>query len=399
VETIPLTITDISGLIVIGAGILDFLLNNKAMEKAPRLSANFILLIIALAFCAVFAYDIQLAFRATSRVALLLLVFISLGRLMSTTGVVFPLKLFFWLCTLNSIVVVGTFIAGGGSFRAFGFAEKFFDEISMLTFPIGIAFYLWSPAGKSGKYLVGSLLILAALISTQSRAPLLFSIFITSLVFVVSWWRYRRIKKAKQLNSKDDLPPVQKRLFAVTFVTLACLSVAIISAPSLFETIQARFTDIITLADSSTVWKRLVLWSNAFSAFLDHPLTGVGPGNYKVIHTIYPTVQLEYIHFFVRGMNAHNLVMQYLAESGIVGTIPMILLMFNQFRLSRQSWAQAVNLKSIRHSLALYSAGATLLITTVLEADWLWGFAGYTFVFFITLISKNHAEETKLKME
>jgi len=396
IESIPLTITDISGFLVIGAGTIDFLLNGSDSENPPRLSYNYLFLILALAFSALFAYDYNLAVRAVLRVALLAGVFLSLCRLLRKTGIVYPLKFFFWLCVFNSLAVIITFVMAGGAYRAFGLAVKFFDELSMLTFPLGIALYLWSEKGRGTKYLFGSLLVFGALVATQSRAPLLISAFVTVLVFIFSFIRYSKSKRELPIKDRNPLYPIPGSVIKRAVITMALLAtggvLAVISVPALFEVIQTRFADIFSFSASGAIWKRMLLWNNAFTAFLDHPLVGVGPGNYKVIHTIYPTIHLEFVHFFVRGLNAHNLVLQYLAETGLVGTFPMVLLIFNQFRLSRRCWHLSQEIEELQISAALYAIGICLLLTTFIEADWMWGFAGYTFVFFVALISGNFSE-------
>ncbi len=393
IESIPLTVTDIGGLLVMGAGAFDLLLNESDREKPPNLAYNYLFLILALALSAIFAYDHNLALRAVMRVAFLAAVFLSLCRLLRKTGVVYPLKFFFWLCVLNSIAVITTFVLAGGTYRAFGFAAKFFDDLAMLTFPLGIALFLWSEKAQGAKYLLGSLLVFGALVSTQSRAPLLISAFVTGLVFIFSFIRYSNVARQLSMRELSHLQPipgsvVKKSIIIVTLL-VAGLSIAVVSVPELFAVIQSRFADIFSVSASSAVWKRLLLWNNAFTAFMDHPLVGVGPGNYKILHTIYSEVHMEFIHFFVRGLNAHNLFLHYLAETGLLGTIPMVLLMINQFRLSRKSWILSQGTKELKLSAALYAVGICLLLTTFIEADWMWGFAGFTFVFFIALISRN----------
>ena len=275
IESIPLTITDISGLLVIGAGTIDLLLNTSDTEKPPQLGYNYLFLILALAFSALFAYDYNLAVRAVLRVALLAAVFFSLSRLLKNTGTVYPLKFFFWLCVLNSIAVITTFVLGGGTYRAFGLAVKFFDDISMLTFPLGIALYLWSEKRRGTKYLFGSLVVFGALVATQSRAPLLISGFVTVLVFIFSFIRYSKVKRELPIEDHSPLQTIPGSVIKRTVFTIILLvagaSIAVISVPALFEVIQTRFADIFSFSASGAIWKRMLLWNNAFTAFWDHP--------------------------------------------------------------------------------------------------------------------------------
>ena len=396
IESIPLTITDIAGIVIIVAGALDFLLNQSKSGPVPKLSFNFIFLIIALFICAVFAYDTSLAFRAMTRVILLFAVFLSIVRLIKRTGIEYSLKLFFWLCVIHSISVIVPFVLSGGGIRSFGLAVKFFDDLSMLTFPMGMALYLWSEKGRGLKYLLGSFIVLGALISTQSRGAFIFCMILTAIVFLFSYLRARKLDGRNfSLNSSPGSLVFKRQILAVsTGVGASVLLIVLI--PEIFEAVMFRFTDLYSKIKIGTVLTRFELWQNAFNAFLEHPLVGIGPGNYKMLHSIYPTIRLDFIHFYVQGMNAHNLLLHYMAETGVVGTTAMMALIFNQLRSGRQGWKESFGLKNLQITGALYITSIMFMVTTILEADWLWGFAGYTFVFFLALIVSNQRAVAKI---
>ena len=395
IESIPLTITDIAGIIIIASAALDFLLNQSKSGSVPKLSYNFIFLIITLFICAVFAYDTSLAFRAMTRVILLFAVFLSLVRLIKSTGIEYSLKLFFWLCVIHSIAVIVPFVLSGGGIRSFGLAVKFFDDLSMLTFPMGMALYLWSEKGKGLKYLLGSIIVFGALISTQSRAAFIFCLILTAIVFLFSYLRARKLEGSRiSLNSSLGLLVIKRQILAVS-TGVGAVSLLLLLFPEMFETIMFRFTNLYSKLKIGTVLTRFELWQNAFNAFLENPVVGIGPGNYKVLNLINPTIRLEFIHFYIRGLNAHNLLLHYMAETGVVGTTAMLALIFNQLRGGRQGWKDSFGLKSSQISGALYITSIMFVVTTIIEAAWFWGFAGYTFVFFLALIVSNQRAVAK----
>ena len=72
--------------------------------------------------------------------------------------------------------------------------------------------------------------------------------------------------------------------------------------------------------DDFTRESRLALWGAAGAMFLQHPVLGVGFGNYKFL-------MHNYIPGLTDDLDAHNLYLQWLAETGIVGFAAFFLIM------------------------------------------------------------------------
>jgi O-antigen ligase len=134
------------------------------------------------------------------------------------------------------------------------------------------------------------------------------------------------------------------------------------------------------------------LWNRAWTQFIENPLTGIGPGLFVQIQDVVPTIRLEVYHLFVRGLSAHNLLLHYLAETGIFGGIAVIALMFNQVRLAFKAWSGAVGRQNLETAAIILGIALTFLITTMSEASWLWGQASFSFAFFIALVSRNFSD-------
>lgn len=67
--------------------------------------------------------------------------------------------------------------------------------------------------------------------------------------------------------------------------------------------------------DDFTSASRLALWGTAGAMFLQHPVLGVGYGNYRALYNDYlPGVTAN-------QLDAHNLYLQFLAETGIIGFV------------------------------------------------------------------------------
>jgi O-antigen ligase len=82
-----------------------------------------------------------------------------------------------------------------------------------------------------------------------------------------------------------------------------------------------RLTDLENPQNSIT--QRLNYWRTAIAVIKDHPLAGVGPGNFQEVFLRYKvglTTDTRY---------AHNILLQQWSETGILGFIGMILLLFS----------------------------------------------------------------------
>jgi O-antigen ligase len=123
----------------------------------------------------------------------------------------------------------------------------------------------------------------------------------------------------------------------------------------------SRFVILIAVAaifslshgDPYTIEKRITLIDNAFDMILKHPIFGVGMGNYLVEQSKYTN---HYSSFFLQPV--HNIVLLFLAETGIVGGGGIFALFYKEF------------LKLIRHRSFQFCFAAVFL-TGMLDHYWL----------------------------
>lgn len=114
-----------------------------------------------------------------------------------------------------------------------------------------------------------------------------------------------------------------KKLLAICLVFLV-IAGGILSTSKNFT---YRLRTSIKHTDTSTR-ERYAIWESAFNMFKDHPLLGVGLGQYK------DNYQKKYIlkkAKYKKLTHAHNNVMQMLAENGIVGCAGFLTLVFYIF--------------------------------------------------------------------
>lgn len=390
-QEIPILLTDISAGVVIVAAALDLLMDNRLPERFPRLFFNFVFLLAAVSITAVFGYDPVVSLRPMAKITFLLATFLSLYRLSAKADIEHLVRFFFWVCVVHSVIVVISFAASGGEVRSFGFAQAAFDDLAMLALPMGLALFVWSTTSGAAKYLFASMLILGGLIATQSRASLAFAVSISIVALLLSIRRARQMAMREPFaegvaTAGEVLRTIKKRIGWV------CLAVFVLAAatfgliPEFRNTIVTRLETVFTLTPTGTLRTRLVLWKTALTAFSSHPVLGIGPGSFRTLHYVLPTLHMQPLHVYVRGLSAHNLFLHYLAETGLLGTSALVALFVNQYRITRSTWGRELPIQRTGCSLALYLGGLLFLITTFLEAGWMWGQSGFIFVLFAALI-------------
>ena len=116
---------------------------------------------------------------------------------------------------------------------------------------------------------------------------------------------------------------IKQRQMAVSKILLAStLALAIVFALSRETTARVKE------ADEFTVVSRLALWGAAGSMFIEHPILGVGYGNYRALYS-------DYLPALVPNqLDAHNLYLQLLAETGIIGFAIFCLLAWSFARMA-----------------------------------------------------------------
>ncbi|MDH3937520.1 MAG: O-antigen ligase family protein [candidate division Zixibacteria bacterium] len=394
VDSIPLLLTDVAAALVILAATLDLLVDHRLPLRFPRLTLNFAVLIAAVFVAGMVGSNPTISLRVLARLTFLMLSFLSIYRLAGKSRIDTLVRVFFWVCVGHALIVLGGFIATGGGERSWGFSPMTFNALAMMTLPVATSLYLWHRKSGAVWYLLGTAVVLGGLISTQSRFSIIFALIMSLLVVILSW-RYHRRLRAENRQSGFAMEQVRVSLRCRWLVIGAAgLTLAVIGLnPGMLQGVVDRFTVVLESPTGSTVFLRLTLWSFALKAFLSDPLTGIGPGCFRSIHHILPTLSLSEVGPWVRGLSAHNLFLHYLAEAGLIGGISLAALMINQFRLSRRIWSSQVELQNRACTLALYATGTLFVVTTFLETGWLWGQGGYAFAFFVAMIARQHSRK------
>lgn len=181
-----------------------------------------------------------------------------------------------------------------------------FAGFMLLSWPLGIM--LASIATKRSTRIIGlcsSLLMLLALVLTYSRAA--WVMFFLQLIFMglAMLWAGRHSYGRALLFGGLGLLTVLGGLFCLPPV----------------RAVLARVSDF----SGYSFQGRLRYWDAAWQIFLDHPLSGIGLGNFAYV---YPQYQKDHIYYSV---DPHSWVLQLVCELGFAGLLLALLLTAGYF--------------------------------------------------------------------
>jgi len=141
----------------------------------------------------------------------------------------------------------------------------------------------------------------------------------------------------------------RKNQFALN-VVIACLLViaCLFFVPALVKslgmlsestsTLSRLATDKYGVVERSSML-RIEVWQRAWNIFLAHPIFGVGVGNFARADFLERVIGVGlYDQHALKFTHAHNIVLQFAAEMGVVGLGLLSVLFWNGFRLVQQAW-------------------------------------------------------------
>lgn len=189
-----------------------------------------------------------------------------------------------------------------------GFTSQVAYTAGYIIFAIGVILCSWiiieKEERKKGVFLL--IILIIGLLFTQKRAHLLFMLVTLFFVYIQysSYGIEKIIKTVKIFFST---------LFLISLIIIMVMFTNL--GQTLFFRIILTFQDFIAGEDITS--NRTPLYLHAWELFLQHPLFGIGWGNFSktVVGTV--TVHTE--------MQVHNVYLQLLSETGLIGTTFILL--------------------------------------------------------------------------
>jgi|GEM_PF-3386669 len=136
--------------------------------------------------------------------------------------------------------------------------------------------------------------------------------------------------------------------------------------PLLPDAVRWRVRSIVEYRESSSSMSRIGQQMAAAFMFRDHPLTGIGPGNYESRTGAYaPRIPERYE---VQAIGAHNMYAEVAAELGAPGLAALLLLLGVTWRRVRRLRCQALRSGNRRAALLFECLGISLIVFVVSAA-------------------------------
>lgn len=206
-------------------------------------------------------------------------------------------------------------------YRASGlfYWEDWFMQIFLLVaIPIGVAMidYLWESKNKWEKILIALTLCTSVMSCLMSFSR---GIWLTLVMFAVAYSVIRLYGKIRIL-------------LLVIAGMLLVLSISMTVFPIFKERAMSIFN--MNMAANSN---RILAWQSSWNMFRDHPLLGVGQGNW------FKNYKEKYINPAETETvpNAHSIYMQTLAETGMIGFLTYVAMMSSVLYMAVKRWRQA----------------------------------------------------------
>ena len=155
-------------------------------------------------------------------------------------------------------------------------------------------------------------------------------------------------------------------LFIGLTIIFGLVAILILGVPQVSETVLNRFDSFNKLDQDKSYAIRLLMNQKAIRLFEESPIIGIGPARFRLTSTPLeiPTV-LSYApqsHFDAKS--AHNSYLAYVAETGLIGGIPLSILLLvllirgfhstKQLSRKNQYWALAIYLSFVQMSIHLW---------------------------------------------
>lgn len=219
------------------------------------------------------------------------------------------------------------------------------------------------------------LLFIAAQVANQSRGAIL---QLLSGILFVFWVSYRWGRAHAPEMMRARLRGLSGAMVVAAVIVMAVAGPAIVH-------VSHRFTAEGS-SDAFTLKTRAFLWTSAFRVFLAHPIIGVGPAQALSLVSYRPELHFETVEPLARGLGIHNSVLAYLAESGIVGSILLAMLLWRALSLGRGIIRGVPDPIEAGWHVGLWGMVFVIVTRYLYEGHLFWSISGMTTATFIAML-------------
>jgi O-antigen ligase len=300
--------------------------------------------------------------------AFAMLIYICAVAIRTKNEILSYIVFFLILTLLNSFQVIGEGITA--TRRVFGFAGIMF--VDYVGVSITMTFIILM-TGRGKKYrilwLAGIIIFIAALLITQTRNAWL-ATFLTLFALILIM-----IIKAKKLEMRRTL-----LILSLTFSIFIAI-VLVFTVASIKPEVSERAEETTKVEESvsksgliqSSLLMRFFIWHTAYTAFIEHPIIGIGAYSFPFSSQEYYKVPKYIFNEYVDGVTPHQTFFAVAVETGLLGLFAFLLFLVSSLKISFDSVNYAKTFEEKSFSLLLFSPLLYISISMTMTDAWLWG--------------------------
>jgi len=371
---------DFAVLLVLLAAVLDFLLRVRTEVRRSEFDWPFLALIGAAGLSILLAHNRGLAVTPTLRIIVIFFAFRVVYKIAMQVGVRRILLFYIYQVSILSLINSVIFFWQGGQQRVFGPAWLPMETFTMTALPMAAAFFLRSRRSLERlRYGFVCTVIAVAIFATQSRAPMVTVAVVLPVLILV----FRR--RSGETSAVKGVGSVLKLAVPAALVVL----LVYFGRETIFQASFERILEMInsTINPEGTIALRVVLWTAAVKAFLTNPLTGIGMGNFKIISQITPEIRLVPVWYYIGGMSPHNVVLHWLAETGLPGAAALLWLAWRGLRAGWSQFESTAAPRDLQTAGALFIGMFIFALSIFYTRAWTWGQDGYIMALLFGLVA------------
>jgi O-antigen ligase len=271
--------------------------------------------------------------------------------------------------------------------RIFGFAGVVFVDFVCIAILVSVVTAFYIRKSKAVIFIFFGLFLFVSLLFTQTRSILISFVF--SLVFLLSFLFMNSVKFS------IDKRKLLLQVAAITAILIFTFMILVMFVPEIFGRInevlsskpQKNFDGPLV---SNTLISRFLIWHTSISAFLHHPVIGIGAYSFRFDSQLYKTIPIFLYKKWVQGLSPHITYLAVLTETGIIGLIGFMIFIASVVKMDLKSVKLSQSEKQKYYSLGLLVIQIYIFLSMCVTDAWLWGQCGMLWSIVLGLSIANY---------
>jgi O-antigen ligase len=354
-----------------------------ALLKTP-LDKPILIFLSVLAISLVNAVDLGIGIKSFSRHLQLFALFYVIQSEIKGGEVKKFLQFFLFMTVVHSLYNLSLFVLHTGKIRAYGFAGVPFADMLVTSLIICYSFYLLQKRNqKRFQYAMVFFILLGALFATQTRGAMISFFLSYTFVSIIA------LKRRKLVDSSI----VHGNFLKLTISMMVLIILAFLLFIPLVTDFSRRFYFLYQLpvtGAQETIQIRFFLWETALKTFFTHPFLGIGIGQFIVVQLIVPSLRFSPLSPYITGLDAHNIVLSYLSQTGLLGLGGLLYFMSSFLKVGLSTNNSSFTIEDLSISTSLLGILFFVVASSFYAGAWFYSLNGMAFMFFLALTVAFH---------